>query len=373
LYIPPVTSREFYKKTIGNSQKRRNKLEFLIEYAGFLLKLVTVALIIVLTFAGIFASKGKEKPGGLKITKLNDNYDTAKTQLENELLDKKQLKQQQKEKKKQDKLSAKADKKAKKQAPSVIETKKRLFVLDFDGDIQASATQTLRREITAVLSVASADDEVVVRLESGGGVVHGYGLAASQLQRIKDANLPLTICVDKVAASGGYMMACVADKIIAAPFAILGSIGVVAQVPNIHRLLDKSLVDVELHTAGKYKRTLTMLGENTDEGREKFKQDLEDTHVLFKEFVSSARPVIDIEAIATGDVWYGSQALKNNLVDQVSTSDAYLVSHFDSADVVSVRYQEPKKLAEKLGLSVLSALEAKATKWVTKVSQFRGY
>ncbi|EAQ64757.1 peptidase, U7 family protein [Marinomonas sp. MED121] len=348
-------------------------MEFLIEYAGFLLKLVTVALIIVLTFAGIFASKGKEKPGGLKITKLNDNYDTAKTQLENELLDKKQLKQQQKEKKKQDKLAAKADKKAKKQASSVIETKKRLFVLDFDGDIQASATQTLRREITAVLSVASADDEVVVRLESGGGVVHGYGLAASQLQRIKDANLPLTICVDKVAASGGYMMACVADKIIAAPFAILGSIGVVAQVPNIHRLLDKSLVDVELHTAGKYKRTLTMLGENTDEGREKFKQDLEDTHVLFKEFVSSARPVIDIEAIATGDVWYGSQALKNNLVDQVSTSDAYLVSHFDSADVVSVRYQEPKKLAEKLGLSVLSALEAKATKWVTKVSQFRGY
>ena len=352
-------------------------MEFLIEYAGFLLKLVTVSLIIVLTFAGIFASKGKgkEKSGGLKVTKLNENYDAAKELLEGELVDKKELKQQQKEKKKQEKIKAKADKKAKKEHANNVqeESKKRLFVLDFDGDIQASATQTLRREITAVLAVATEKDEVVVRLESGGGVVHGYGLAASQLQRIKDANLPLTICVDKVAASGGYMMACVADKIIAAPFAILGSIGVVAQVPNIHRLLDKSLVDVELHTAGKYKRTLTMLGENTDEGRAKFKQDLEDTHVLFKEFVSEARPVIDIDAIATGDVWYGSQALKNNLIDQVSTSDAYLVSNFDTADVVSIRYQEPKKLAEKLGLSVLSAVEEKATKWMTKVSQYKGY
>ena len=168
-------------------------------------------------------------------------------------------------------------------------------------------------------------------------------------------------------------MACVADKIIAAPFAILGSIGVVAQVPNIHRLLDKSLVDVELHTAGKYKRTLTMLGENTDEGRAKFKEDLENTHVLFKDFVSTARPVVDIEAIAKWDVWYGSQALENKLIDQISTSDAYLVSHFESADVVSIRYQVPKKLAEKLGLSVLSAVEAKATKWVTKLMQSRGF
>jgi serine protease SohB len=350
-------------------------LEFLIEYAGFLLKMVTVALIIVLTFAGIFASKSKEKSGDLKVTKLNENYDATKLLLEGELVDKKQLKLQQKEKKKQDKITAKADKKAKKEGHKKAEedSKKRLFVLDFDGDIQASATQALRREITAVLSVATPKDEVVVRLESGGGVVHGYGLAASQLQRIKDANLPLTICVDKVAASGGYMMACVADKIIAAPFAILGSIGVVAQIPNIHRLLDKSLVDVELHTAGKYKRTLTMIGENTDEGREKFKQDLEDTHVLFKEFVSSARPVIDIDAIATGDVWYGSQALKNNLIDKVSTSDAYLVSHFDSADVVSIHYQAPKKLAEKLGFSVLSAVEEKASKWVSKLSQYKGY
>ena len=108
-----------------------------------------------------------------------------------------------------------------------------------------------------------------------------YGLAASQMQRIRDKKLKLTVCVDKVAASGGYMMAVVADKIIAAPFAVLGSIGVLAQVPNFHRLLKKHDVDFEMLTAGKYKRTLTMFGENTDKGREKFQEDIEDTHVLF--------------------------------------------------------------------------------------------
>ncbi|WP_330221494.1 protease SohB [Marinomonas phaeophyticola] len=249
----------------------------------------------------------------------------------------------------------------------------RVFVLDFDGDIKASAVDSMREEITAVLSVATAKDEVVIRLESGGGMVHAYGLASSQLMRIKEANIPLTVCVDKVAASGGYMMACVADKIVAAPFAVLGSIGVVAQVPNIHRLLDKNLVDVELHTAGKYKRTLTMLGQNTDEGREKFRQDLEETHVLFKEFVSSQRNVVDIEKIATGDVWYGIKALDNRLIDEISTSDGYLVSQYQDADVFSIVYKEPKKIAERLGLSVLSAVETKLTKWLSTVSQYRGF
>jgi serine protease SohB len=293
-----------------------------------------------------------------------------KAELDHQLLDKKVLKGIEKEKKKKEKL----EKKAQKKSPKTDEpAKKRLYVLDFDGDIKASAVETMREEITAILSVAKSQDEVVVRLESGGGVVHGYGLAASQLQRIREANISLTICVDKVAASGGYMMACVADKIIAAPFAILGSIGVVAQIPNVHRLLDKSLIDVELHTAGRYKRTLTMLGENTDEGREKFKQDLEDTHDLFKRFVSSQRPQLDIEDIATGETWYGSEALENKLVDVVMTSDAYLVSHYANADVIQVVYKQPKGMAERLGLSFFSALEQKAVSWIGKLPQSRGY
>jgi serine protease SohB len=345
-------------------------LEFLTDYAGFLLKLISVALVIGFLLAMIASGKRKSQPGSLSVTKLNESYDAMKAELDHQLLDKKVLKGIEKEKKKKEKL----EKKAQKKSPKTDETeKKRLYVLDFDGDIKASAVETMREEITAILSVAKSQDEVVVRLESGGGVVHGYGLAASQLQRIREANIPLTICVDKVAASGGYMMACVADKIIAAPFAILGSIGVVAQIPNVHRLLDKSLIDVELHTAGRYKRTLTMLGENTDEGREKFKQDLEDTHGLFKRFVSSQRPQLDIEDIATGDTWYGSEALENKLVDVVMTSDAYLVSHYANADVIQVVYKQPKGMAERLGLSFFSALEQKAVSWIGTLTQSRGY
>ncbi|MCC4275413.1 protease SohB [Marinomonas communis] len=341
-------------------------MEFLADYAGFLIRLLSIALIILLILSVVASGKSKQRKGGnLTISKLNEGYQAMKSELSKQLFDKKTLKQQQKALKKQ--------KKEEQKQKVDQEEKKRVYVIDFDGDMKASAVQSMREEITAILSVATAKDEVVVRLESPGGVVHGYGLAASQLQRIKDKGIPLTVTVDKVAASGGYMMACVADKIVAAPFAILGSIGVVAQVPNIHRLLERNTIDVELHTAGKYKRTLTMLGENTDEGREKFKQDLEDTHELFKRFVSTNRPVLDIETIATGETWYGSEAVENKLADSVMTSDAYLEQFYADYDVLQVSYRETKGLTERIGLGVFSALEQKATKWLSKAIHHRGF
>ena len=341
-------------------------MEFLADYAGFLIRLLSIALIILLILSVVASGKSKQRKGGnLTISKLNEGYQAMKSELSKQLFDKKTLKQQQKALKKQ--------KKEEQKQKVDQEEKKRVYVIDFDGDMKASAVQSMREEITAILSVATAKDEVVVRLESPGGVVHGYGLAASQLQRIKDKGVPLTVKVDKVAASGGYMMACVADKIVAAPFAILGSIGVVAQVPNIHRLLERNTIDVELHTAGKYKRTLTMLGENTDEGREKFKQDLEDTHELFKRFVSTNRPVLDIETIATGETWYGSEAVENKLADSVMTSDAYLEQFYADYDVLQVSYRETKGLTERIGLGVFSALEQKATKWLSKAIHHRGF
>ncbi|GAB3482249.1 protease SohB [Marinomonas epiphytica] len=348
-------------------------MEWFSDYVGFLLKVITLLVAFGLVLAMLASSKKKSRSGNLSVTKLNENFDDMKQELDNQLLDKQELKENSKAKKRQQKAEKKALKKEGKKNTQTTEPKKRLFVLDFDGDIKASAVDQMREEITAVLSIATPKDEVVVRLESGGGVVHGYGLAASQLQRVKEAKIPLTICVDKVAASGGYMMACVADKIVAAPFAILGSIGVVAQVPNLHRLLDKNHIDVELHTAGRYKRTLTMLGENTDEGREKFKQDLEDTHGLFKSFVSSQRPSLDIETIATGDTWYGTQALDNHLIDEIKTSDAYLVEHYGDADVVQIAFKQPKSVTEKLGLSILSAFESKGVHWLSKLAQSRGF
>ncbi len=341
-------------------------MEFLADYAGFLIRLLSIALIILLILSVVASGKSKQRKGGnLTISKLNEGYQAMKSELSKQLFDKKTLKQQQKALKKQ--------KKEEQKQKVDQEEEKRVYVIDFDGDMKASAVQSMREEITAILSVATAKDEVVVRLESPGGVVHGYGLAASQLQRIKDKGVPLTVTVDKVAASGGYMMACVADKIVAAPFAILGSIGVVAQVPNIHRLLERNTIDVELHTAGKYKRTLTMLGENTDEGREKFKQDLEDTHELFKRFVSTNRPVLDIETIATGETWYGSEAIENKLADSVMTSDAYLEQFYADYDVLQVSYRETKGLTERIGLGVFSALEQKATKWLSKAIHHRGF
>jgi serine protease SohB len=276
-----------------------------------------------------------------------------------------------KAKKKQAKLDKKQSKKASNEAGDTDEAKakSRVFVLNFNGNITASATSHLREEITAVLTQATANDEVLVRLESPGGMVHSYGLASSQLDRIRKAQIPLTVCVDKVAASGGYMMACVADKILAAPFAIIGSIGVVAQLPNFNRVLKKHDVDYEILTAGKYKRTMTMFGENTTKGRKKFVEDLEDVHKLFKAHVSSRRPQLDIEKIATGETWYGSQALEMAMVDDVQTSDEYLVSRIKEADVFEVAYVHKKKLHQRLGIVAEESADRLLLKWWARLTQ----
>ncbi|KEQ15635.1 peptidase [Endozoicomonas montiporae] len=347
-------------------------MEYLAEYGLFLAKALTVivalvVVVVVFTAAGSKAKKARK--GHLEIDKLNDHYKELREGLEHSLLTADELKQQAKDKKKQDKADKAAKKKSKDKEEK--ETRPRLYVLDFQGDIKASATSSLREEITAVLGIARKEDEVLVRLESGGGLVHSYGLASSQLQRIRDKGIKLTIAVDKVAASGGYMMACTADKILAAPFAVIGSIGVMAQLPNLNKLLKKHDVDIELHTAGEYKRTLTVLGENTEKGREKFKQDMEDTHQLFKDFVQSAREQVTIEEVATGEIWYGQKAIEKNLVDEIKTSDQYIYDQVDSADIIHVAYTMKKGLPEKLGLAAHHAVDTTLLKWWERLSADR--
>ena len=254
----------------------------------------------------------------------------------------------------EEKARQKAAKKDKSEAQNA---QQKVWVLDFHGDIKASQAEQFAQEVSAVIEVASTYDEVIVRLESAGGLVHAYGLAAAQLDRLREAGLTTTVCIDKVAASGGYMMACTASHIKAAPFAVIGSIGVVAQVPNIHRLLKRNDIDVELLTAGKYKRTLTVLGENTQEGREKFIDDLENTHRLFKTYVAKHRPDMDIEKLATGEIWYGSEALEQKLVDSVGTSEAYLVERISQAQVYRVKLEPPKTISRKVGLAVSAGVE----------------
>ena len=238
-----------------------------------------------------------------------------------------------------------------KEARARKKTNQKIYVLDFKGDMAASAVESLREEITLILSTAKAGrDRIIVRLESPGGMVHGYGLAAAQLVRLREAGFHVTICVDKVAASGGYMMACIANEVISAPFAIVGSIGVVAQVPNFNRLLKENKIDFELYTAGQYKRTVTMFGENTEEGKTKFEEELQQTHALFKHFVEKYRPQLNVEKVATGEHWYGQDALDLNLVDKLQTSDEYLLGLLPQHDVYLIQTRKKPTLGEKLGL-----------------------
>ncbi|WP_333849310.1 protease SohB [Leclercia sp.] len=342
-------------------------MELLSEYGLFLAKIATVVIAIaVIAVLIVNLTQRKRQRGELRITRLSEQYTEMQEEMSVALLDPHQQKLWHKAQKKKHKLDAKAAKQKAKleQRPEAV--KPRVYVLDFKGSMDAHEVSSLREEITAVLAVARAEDQVVLRLESPGGVVHGYGLASSQLQRLRDKQIPLTVAVDKVAASGGYMMACVADKIVAAPFSIIGSIGVVAQIPNFNRFLKNKDIDVELHTAGQYKRTLTLLGENTEEGRQKFREDLNDTHQLFKSFVHQMRPSLDIEQVATGEHWYGTQALEKGLVDQVGTSDDLLLGLMEGRELVGVRYTRKKKLMDRFTNSAAESADRLLLRWLQR-------
>jgi serine protease SohB len=338
-------------------------LEFIYEYGLFLAQAITFVAAILILVAGLISVGQKQRSelheGHIEVRDLNEKYRQIGDSIQRLVTDPEMLKVKQKARKKAEKAEAKAIKKKLKKSPDAADQDRRkcLYVLNFEGDIKASATDNLREEISAVLPQVQEGDELLVKVESPGGMVHSYGLAASQLRRIRDAGVPLTIAVDKVAASGGYMMACVAERIIAAPFAVLGSIGVLAQIPNFHRLLKKHDIDFELLTAGEYKRTLTIFGENTDKGREKFVEELEETHSLFKEFVGANRPALDVAKVATGEVWYGSKALDVGLVDELQTSDAFVQQRLQDWDVFEVKFVHKKNWQEKLGMAAEGALE----------------
>ena len=312
--------------------------EFFFDYGLFLAKLGTVAIIVVVV-AGVVAASAKRgmHPEGLTVEHLNKRLEALADTVRRAVHGKEQFKQTSKERKKERKELAKKG-----------SQRNRVYVIDFKGDIRATATASLREEVSAILAVAGKDDRVLVRLENYGGTVHEHGLAASQLLRIREQGIPLIVSVDKVAASGGYLMACVASQIIASPFAIVGSIGVIAQLPNFHRFLEEKGVDFEQVTAGRYKRTLTMFGKNTEEGRDKLKEEIEDVHSLFKMQISSHRPEIDIERVSTGEHWYGTRALELGLIDEIRTSDDFLGEAAAEADLYLVTYKRRRSFQERL-------------------------
>lgn len=325
-------------------------MHFLSTYGLFLAKTVTLVIAILLLAIAVLAisRRGKGPSTRLEIKKINEKFDEYEDILASETLTKAELKKRLKGKKAKAKIESKEKK-------NKTNHKKRIFVLDFQGDIKASPVSELREEVSAILRVATPEDKIVVCLESPGGMVANYGLAASQLRRFREKNIPLTVIVDKVAASGGYMMACVANQILAAPFAIVGSIGVVAQLPNFHRFLKKREIDFEQLTAGQYKRTLTLFGENTEKAREKMQAEIEEVHVLFKDFILQNRPQVDMAQVATGEHWLGTRALGLKLIDGITTSDQFLLDASKDADIYHVSYITRKSLGEKIS-SIFSSL-----------------
>lgn len=380
-------------------------MEFLSEYGLFLLKTATIAVVIIIIISLLISAGQRQRSsskGDIKVVNLGESIKDNSQSIKNEILTNAEYKQLVKEEKEREKQQEKEAKQKLKQAkkstgkqladssvsvePSIsenddnetealptteesTESPRRMYVIDFDGDIHATGVDSLREEVTAILATANKGDEVMVRLESPGGLVHSYGLAASQLKRVRDAGLKLTIAVDQVAASGGYMMACVADELVAAPFAVVGSIGVVAEIPNFNRLLQKANIDYEQHTAGQYKRTLTMFGQNTTVAREKFKQELEETHQLFKTFIHENRPNLDLDKVATGEHWYGRQAFELGLVDKIQTSDDVILDALNSMDVYSIKYEIRKPLTERLSVNLYQAMDKFVLRWIQRSSQ----
>jgi serine protease SohB len=313
---------------------------FLSAYGLFLAELLTLVVLVIVIVLLIAANRRGGHGSGLRVEHLNRRFEDEADAVKRAMAGKrgkKEAKARSKERKREEKARAKEE-----------SPRPRLFVLDFKGDLRASAAASLREEITAVLGVASDQDQVLLRLENPGGTVHEHGFAASQLMRIKQRKLKLLIAVDKVAASGGYLMACVADHVLAAPFAIVGSVGVIAQLPNFHRLLEEHGVDFEQLTAGRYKRTLTLFGKNTDEGREKLRQELEEVHDLFKAQIREHRPQVDVEQVATGEHWYGVRALELKLVDELRTSDDFLMAAAKERDLYHVAFKRRRSLPERM-------------------------
>lgn len=347
-------------------------MEYVIEYVVFLAKTATIVIAVFAILSMLVAAGQRNRRhlqrGSLHVTHVNKDLESMQQGLQRSILDKFSLKR-----------FAKAEKKRLKDEEKKLKTdsgesrRRRVYVLSFEGDMEASGLESLRQEVTAVLTMAEPQDEVMLRLESPGGMVHAYGLASSQLLRVRQREIPLTICVDKVAASGGYMMACVADRIIAAPFAILGSIGVLVQLPNIHRLLKKNDVDFEMITAGEYKRTLTPFSEITEKGRDKVKEEVEEMHGLFKQWVKQYRPVVDIDVISTGETWTGMQAQERSMVDAISTSDDYIVDACKESDVYEVNYEIRVPLGEKLGGALHKAMDKTLLNWWQRLREQRQF
>ena len=319
-------------------------MEYLSELSLFFFKVLIAAGGFVLAVTIPMAAAYRKKAGKKKTLKIEDLQEAMQPHLQEfqQLsLGKKAYKAFLKKSNKEKSEKEKKEAKAKPRRP-------RSFVISFKGDKSASSVENLRDEISFILNIAKKEDEVILLLESPGGLIAPYGLAASQLLRLRENNIPLTVCVDTVAASGGYLMACVGQKILAAPFAFIGSIGVIFQMPNLYEFLKKRDIDFKEITAGKHKRTLTPFGPVTEEKEQKLKEQIQKMHDQFKLWVKQQRPGLDFSKTATGEAFLGREALELRLVDKIQTSDDYIMQAMKTRSVYKIAFQGEKSLLDKL-------------------------
>jgi serine protease SohB len=246
-----------------------------------------------------------------------------------------------------------------------------IAVVSFDGDVRATKRKIVSALIDELIVNKDKLSEAVVVVNSPGGSVAEYGLLYAEMERIRAAGISLTVCIDTYAASGGYLMSLPANRIVAAPFAFVGSVGVVAYSPNIHRLLKKHDIEPRLFTAGEFKRTVTLIGDDDEEAKQHFQHQLESLHGLFLAAVKKYRTGANFEKIGTGDHWTAEESQTQNLglVDHIATSREYLLKLNADRDLVHLS-QKKHMLEGGLGRFAAQLSEELVDRILTRVTIF---
>ncbi len=245
----------------------------------------------------------------------------------------------------------------------------RLAVLRFQGlrDLNASGDQRLSEAIDEVLVNRDHFEEAVVIIDSPGGTTHGYGHAYALLERLSASGLKVTACIDRIGASGGYLMALPADRILAGPFAIVGSVGVVAGIPNVKRLLEEKGVSYRLFVAGDKKRVVHFADDDGPEVREYMDEKLAGIHTQFLQAVEKHRgDRVKLDEVRSGDHWSAEESVEKGLglVDELQTSAEYLLER--NREVALVMIERRVDITERFAGYLAARLSARVASLFTR-------
>jgi len=193
---------------------------------------------------------------------------------------------------------------------------------------------------------------IVLRIESPGGVVAPCQEILVEIEKVKQTK-PVVVSMGNMAASGGYYISAKADKIVALPGTLTGSIGVISQIPNVKGLYDKLGIEMQTFKGGKYKDMYSGLRELTPEEKEIMQQMVDNYYEQFVETVAEGRGLSkeQVRSLATGQLYTGTEAKELGLVDELGGLDTAIDLAAELAGVTTPRieyYTPPKSLLESL-------------------------